>query len=112
MALSPFDGATNSVVAALDLDPGKRSGRHAHSIEEVILVLAGTAEMAVGDEQARLSVGDVVLVTGAAGGVGSAAVGIARWKGALAIGAIKDEPERPAAENAGAEVIIDTSEGG
>lgn len=62
LALSPFDGATNSVVAALDLDPGKRSGRHTHSIEEVILVLAGTAGMTVGDEPARLSVGDVVLV--------------------------------------------------
>lgn len=69
---------------------------------------AASALLGLGDLQG----GEAVLVTGAAGGVGSAAVGIARWKGALAIGAIKDESERPAAENAGAEVIIDTSQGG
>jgi hypothetical protein len=49
-------------VAALDLAPGKRSGRHTHSIEEVLLALGGTAEMTVGDEKARLSAGEMVLV--------------------------------------------------
>jgi NADPH:quinone reductase len=41
--------------------------------------------------------------------VGSAAVMIARWKGARVIGAIKDESERARAERAGVEVIVDTS---
>ena len=48
-------------MAALELAPGKRSGRHNHSIEEVVLVLRGTAEMRVGEEQVRLSAGEMVL---------------------------------------------------
>lgn len=60
-------------------------------------------------ELGGVSTGETVLVTGAAGGVGSAGVMIARWKGARVIGAIKDESERARAERAGVEVIVDTS---
>src|SRR5687767_3721865 len=66
---------------------------------------AGTALVELGG----VSAGETVLVTGAAGGVGSAAVMISRWKGARVIGAIKDESERAMAEQAGVEVIVDTS---
>jgi quercetin dioxygenase-like cupin family protein len=62
LALSPANGTATTIVAALDLAPGKRSGRHTHSIEEVVLVLRGTAEMAVGEEQVHLSAGELVLV--------------------------------------------------
>jgi NADPH:quinone reductase len=62
-------------------------------------------------ELGSVSAGETILVTGAAGGVGSAAVMIARWKGARVIGAIKDESERAMAERAGVEVIVDTSQG-
>lgn len=69
-------------------------------------VAAGSALIDLGG----ISAGETVLVTGAAGGVGSAAAMIARWKGAgLVIGAVKDESERQTAEKAGAETIIDTS---
>src|SRR5215210_2013942 len=68
-------------------------------------VTAGSALVELGG----VSAGETVLVTGAAGGVGSAAVMIARWKGARVIGAIKDESERARAERAGVEVIVDTS---
>ena len=69
-------------------------------------VAAGSALIELGD----LSAGETVLITGAAGGVGSAAVMIARWKGAsVVIGAVKDESERATAERAGVEVTIDTS---
>jgi NADPH2:quinone reductase len=68
-------------------------------------VTAGSALVELGDASAQ----ETILVTGAAGGVGSAAVMIARWKGARVIGAIKDESERARAERAGVEVIIDTS---
>jgi NADPH:quinone reductase len=68
-------------------------------------VTAGSALVDLG----RVSAGETILVTGAAGGVGSAAVMIARWKGARVIGAIKDESERAMAERAGVEVIVDTS---
>ena len=68
-------------------------------------VTAGSALIELGG----VSAGETILVTGAAGGVGSAAVMIARWKGARVIGAIKDESERAVAERAGVEVIVDTS---
>jgi NADPH:quinone reductase-like Zn-dependent oxidoreductase len=45
----------------------------------------------------------------ASGGVGSAAVRIARWKDARVIGAIKDDSERETAQRVGVDVIIDTS---
>ena len=66
---------------------------------------AGSALLELGD----VSEGETILVTGAAGGVGSAAVMIARWKEARVIGAIKDESERPMAQRAGVDVIVDTS---
>ena len=68
-------------------------------------VTAGSALVELGGVLA----GETVLVTGAAGGVGSAAMMIARWKGARVIGAIKDESERATAERASVEVIVDTS---
>jgi NADPH:quinone reductase len=68
-------------------------------------VTAGSALVELGG----VSTGETILVTGAAGGVGSAAVMIARWKGARVIGAIKDESERAMAQRAGVEVIVDTS---
>ena len=71
-------------------------------------VTAGSALVELGG----VSAGETILVTGAAGGVGSAAVMIARWKGARVIGAIKDESERAIAEWAGVEVIVDTSREG
>src|SRR5215212_10126693 len=68
-------------------------------------VTAGSALLELGN----VSEGETILVTGAAGGVGSAAVMIARWKGARVIGAIKDESERPMAQRTGVDVIVDTS---
>jgi NADPH2:quinone reductase len=59
-------------------------------------VTAGSALIELGE----VSAGETSLVTGAAGGVGSAAVMIARWKGARVIGAIKDESERAMAARA------------
>jgi quercetin dioxygenase-like cupin family protein len=43
-------------------EPHKRIGRHVHSAKEVLLVLEGTAEVSVGDEQARLSAGAIALI--------------------------------------------------
>lgn len=105
-----------------------RDGPHAHylavprgavvrrpeqlSIEQA--AASGLAYVAAGSaliELGSLSPGETALVTGAAGGVGSAAVMIARWKGAgVVIGAVKDESERATAERAGVEVVIDTSQ--
>ena len=62
LAISMANGAATTIVAALDLPPGKRSGRHTHSVEEIVLVLEGVAEMTVGDKRVRLSAGEMVLV--------------------------------------------------
>jgi NADPH:quinone reductase len=61
---------------------------------------AGLGRTALGD-------GSTVLVTGAAGGVGSAACAIALWRGARVIAAVKDgaEAERAGELNPGATVI-------
>jgi NADPH:quinone reductase len=80
------------------------------SLEEA--AVSGLAYVTAGSalvEHGGVSAGETILVTGAAGGVGSAAVMIARWKGARVIGAIKDESERTRAQRAGVEVIVDTS---
>src|SRR3712207_3082259 len=61
LALSPANGTATTIVVALELALGKRSGRHNHSIEEVVLVPRGTAEMTVGKEQVRLSPGEMVF---------------------------------------------------
>ena len=80
------------------------------SVEEA--AASGLAYLTAGSaliELGGVSAGETILVTGAAGGVGSAAVMIARWKGGRVIGAIKDESERAMAERAGVDIIIDTS---
>jgi NADPH:quinone reductase len=51
-----------------------------------------TAE--AGLSRAAIQRGETALVTGAVGGVGSAAVAIARWRGAKVIGLVKDDDER------------------
>jgi NADPH:quinone reductase-like Zn-dependent oxidoreductase len=73
---------------------------------------SGLAHLAAASALLKLggvSSGETVLVTGAAGGVESAAVKIARWKDARVIGAIKDASERETAQRMGVEVIVDTS---
>jgi NADPH:quinone reductase len=73
---------------------------------------SGLAHLAAASALLKLggvSSGETVLVTGAAGGVGSAAVKIARWNDARVIGAIKDASERETAQEMGVEVIVDTS---
>jgi NADPH:quinone reductase len=82
---------------ALSLEEAAASG--------LAYVTAGSALIELGG----VSSGETVLVTGAAGGVGSAAAMIARWKGARVVGAVKDESERAMAERAGVLVIVDTS---
>jgi NADPH:quinone reductase len=77
-----------------------------------VVAASGLAYLAAASallELGGVSKEETVLVTGAAGGVGSAAVRIARWKGARVIGAIKDDSERETAQRVGLEVIVDTS---
>lgn len=55
---------------------------------------------------ARLTRGETVLVIGATGGVGSAAIQIARWQGARVLGTVRRERDRPVAEQSHPDVIV------
>ena len=64
-ATFPFSAATgtkNTAVVYFELAPGHRLGTHTDSAEEILLILEGTAEVSVGDEQGRLSAGEMAVV--------------------------------------------------
>jgi quercetin dioxygenase-like cupin family protein len=61
----PFSAATgtkNTSVVYFEVEPGHRLGTHTDSAEEIILLLGGTAEVSVGDEQGQVSAGEMALV--------------------------------------------------
>ncbi len=61
-AVSALNGAAGSAVAYADVDAGKHKGMHWHSAEETHLLLAGDAEVVVGDERQRVTEGTVAIV--------------------------------------------------
>jgi quercetin dioxygenase-like cupin family protein len=62
LAVSTVNGSSSSQVICVALEPGKSGGRHAHSAEEILIVLEGTAELTVGDERERLSAGGIAVI--------------------------------------------------
>ena len=60
--------------------------------------------------QARLTLGERVLVTGAAGGVGSAAVQLAALAGARVVASVRDRAQHEAVAALGAAQVIEPSE--
>jgi len=60
--LSAAKGADDTAVVYFELDPGCKLGRHTDSAEEVLLILQGTVEVTVGDEQGTVSAGELALV--------------------------------------------------
>jgi len=59
---SAATGAKNTAVVYFEVEPGHRLGTHTDSAEEILLLLGGTAEVSVGDEQGRVSAGEMALV--------------------------------------------------
>jgi quercetin dioxygenase-like cupin family protein len=59
---SPSTGAQSSGSSVLEVDPGHKLPEHTDSAEETIVVLAGVAEVQIGDETALLSAGGLALV--------------------------------------------------
>ena len=55
-------GRIDFPVATARLRPGERLGRHVHDAEEVLLVVAGTAEAQVGEHRRRLRAGSMILI--------------------------------------------------
>jgi NADPH:quinone reductase len=60
-------------------------------------------------DAANIGENDVVAIVGAHGSVGSAAVQIAKWKGATVIGIVRHESQRHSVQQLGADDVIDTS---
>ena len=59
---SPSNGAQSSGSSILEVDPDCRLPRHTDDAEETIVVLAGSAEVIVGDEHRRLPAGGLAVV--------------------------------------------------
>ena len=55
-------GTKNTAVVYFEVEPGHRLGTHTDSAEELLLILEGEAEASVGDEQGRVSAGEMALV--------------------------------------------------
>ncbi len=56
------NGTMSTAVVYFEVDPGCRLGTHTDSAEEILLILEGTAEVSLGDEQGQLSAGEMALV--------------------------------------------------
>jgi quercetin dioxygenase-like cupin family protein len=61
-ALHQGAGTEHSAVVYFELEPGNEVGTHTDSAEEVVLVLEGTVQVSLGDEQGQLSAGELALV--------------------------------------------------
>jgi quercetin dioxygenase-like cupin family protein len=61
-ALHKGMGSDHASVVYFELEPGGAVGTHTDSAEEVILVLEGTVQVTLGDEQGMLSTGELTLV--------------------------------------------------
>lgn len=61
-------------------------------------------------EAALLKASETVLVIGSTGGVGSAGVQIAKWKGARVLGTVRRKSDLELSQQAGVDVAIDLSE--
>jgi quercetin dioxygenase-like cupin family protein len=55
-------GTKSTAVVYFELEPGHRLGTHTDSAEEILLILEGEAEVSLGDEQGRVSAGEIALV--------------------------------------------------
>ncbi len=61
-------------------------------------------------DAAQLTASDTFLVIGATGSVGSAAIQIAKWKGARVLGTVRRESDRELAQQAGADEVINLAD--
>jgi NADPH:quinone reductase-like Zn-dependent oxidoreductase len=106
-ALTDFrrNGAAAECVAvrAADLAPRPRS---LDDVQAAAVPLSALTAWQALFEHGRLAAGQRLLVHGAAGGVGSLAVQLARWKGALVIGTASAK-DRPFVRQLGADEVID-----
>jgi quercetin dioxygenase-like cupin family protein len=60
--INKHTGSAGSGVVYFELEPGKHLPRHTDSPEEVLYIVAGTAEAEVGDERGIVSAGDLAVI--------------------------------------------------
>jgi quercetin dioxygenase-like cupin family protein len=60
--INKHTGAAGSGVVYFELEPGKRLARHTDSAEEILYIVAGTAEAEVGGEHGNVSAGDLAVI--------------------------------------------------
>lgn len=60
--LLAVNGSKDSAMVYIELDPGDNLGRHTDSAEETLLVIEGSIEATIGDEQAHLTKGQFAVV--------------------------------------------------
>ena len=76
------------------------------SLEEAAAIGVVYVTAFTGIDRAALSEGETLLVIGATGGVGGAAMQIAKWRGAKTIGTIRRDSDKDAARAKGADTTI------
>ena len=55
-------GSKNTAVVYFEIEPGYRLGTHTDSAEEILLVLEGEVDVTLGEEEGRLSAGQMAVV--------------------------------------------------
>jgi quercetin dioxygenase-like cupin family protein len=55
-------GTKNTAVVYFEIEPGYRLGTHTDSAEEILLILEGQVEVSLGEEEGRLSAGQMAVV--------------------------------------------------
>jgi quercetin dioxygenase-like cupin family protein len=60
--ISSGTGTKSTAVVYFELEPGEHLGNHTDSAEEVLLVVSGSGEATIGDEQAAVQTGTLAVV--------------------------------------------------
>ena len=60
--ISSGTGTKSTTVVYFELEPGEYLGRHTDSAEEILLIVAGKGEAAIGDERAAVETGSLAVV--------------------------------------------------
>jgi quercetin dioxygenase-like cupin family protein len=97
-------GTKNSAVVYFEIEPGCRLGSHTDSAEETLVILEGEAEATVGDEQGRVSAGDMTVVPAMAPhalrNVGDETVRVVGFFSSNVVASVFDRPLMPFGQRA------------
>ncbi|WP_285728730.1 crotonyl-CoA carboxylase/reductase [Nocardiopsis sp. ATB16-24] len=101
--------ATYAVVKASQLlpKPGHLTWEEAAS---TMLTAATSYRMLISDKGARIKIGDIVLIWGAAGGLGAFAVQLVKQAGGIPVGVVSSDDKAEALRALGCDVILNRTE--